>query len=138
MSAAGAARGLSIWSIPDLSRAVHGGDDADRYDRQHSHGRRLTEWAFIKPIRKLYYNLTVTFVSIFVALVIGAIEALGVIGDQFKLDQGFWRVIGLLNDNFGTLGFVIIGIFVASWILSALIYRINGYDRIEQGSATAD
>ena len=88
-------------------------------------------WAFVKPIRKLYYNMTITFVSIVIALVVGSIEALGVIGDQLGLDKGFWAYIGALNDNFGTIGYVIIGIFVVSWLVSFLIYRIKGYDDIE-------
>ena len=91
-------------------------------------------WAFLKPIRKLYYNMTITFVSVVIALVIGAIEALGIVGDKLGLDQGIWGVIAGLNANFGTLGFVIVGIFVGSWIVSILIYKINGYDRIEAGN----
>ena len=88
-------------------------------------------WAFVKPIRKLYYNMTITFVSVVTALVIGGIEVLGIVGDQFGLDEGIWRTIAALNDNFGALGTVIIGIFVISWAMSGLIYRLKGYDRID-------
>jgi high-affinity nickel permease len=76
-----------------------------------------------KPIRKLYYNLTITFVSVIVALMMGGIEAIGVLKDQLNLTGGFWDFIGSLNDNFGTLGFVIIGVFVLSWAGSVIIYR---------------
>ena len=68
------------------------------------------DWAFVKPMRKLYYNLTITAVSVVVAVLIGGIEALGLIGDQLGLTGWFWDGIGALNDNFNNLGFVIIGV----------------------------
>ncbi|HEV8016438.1 MAG TPA: HoxN/HupN/NixA family nickel/cobalt transporter [Stellaceae bacterium] len=88
-------------------------------------------WAFTKPIRKLYYNMTITLVSIAVAIAIGGIETLGLIADQFNLRGAFWESIGRLNDNWGVLGYAIIGIFAASWLGSFLIYRIKRYDEIE-------
>ena len=88
-------------------------------------------WAFMKPIRKLYYNLTITAVSVVVAVLVGGIETLGLIGNTFKLEGSFWDVIGSLNDNFGVLGYVIIGVFAASWFVSVVIYRARGYDNIE-------
>ncbi|HZC35435.1 MAG TPA: HoxN/HupN/NixA family nickel/cobalt transporter [Chthoniobacterales bacterium] len=94
-------------------------------------------WAFIKPVRKLYYNLTITFVSVVVALLIGGIEVLGVLKDRLNLRGRGWDLVGSLNDNFGALGFVIIGIFVLCWIGSALIYRIKGFDRIEPSTQIA-
>ncbi len=94
-------------------------------------------WAFMKPIRKLYYNLTITAVSVVVAVLIGGIETLGLIGDTFKLEGPFWRFIGALNDNFGVLGYAIIGVFAASWIVSVVIYRVKGYDHLEVGEAVA-
>jgi high-affinity nickel-transport protein len=51
--------------------------------------------------------------------------------DQLKLTGGVWDLVGNLNDNFGTLGFVIIGIFVVCWIGSVVVYRIKGFDRLE-------
>jgi len=89
------------------------------------------DWAFVKPIRKLYYNLTITLVSVVVAVVIGGIESLGRIGDKLRLAGGFWDGISLLNENFNTLGFVIIGVFMASWLLSVIFYYVSGLDRIE-------
>jgi nickel/cobalt transporter (NiCoT) family protein len=85
-------------------------------------------WAFLKPIRKLYYNMTITAVSIIVALVVGSIETLGLIGSQLSLSGRFWQTIGSLNDNFGTLGYLIIGIFIVSWVISLAAYRLGGYD----------
>ncbi len=88
-------------------------------------------WAFMKPMRKLFYNLTITAVSVVVAVLIGGIETLGLIGDTFKLEGPFWDAIGALNDNFGVLGYLIIGVFALSWLISVVIYRANGYDAIE-------
>ena len=88
-------------------------------------------WAFMKPIRKLYYNLTITSVSVVVALLIGGVEALGLIGDKFELQGPFWTTVSALNDDFGVLGYVIVGVFLASWLVSILIYRIQGYDDLE-------
>jgi high-affinity nickel-transport protein len=88
-------------------------------------------WAFVKPIRKLYYNLTITFVSVVVALLVGGIEALGLIGRRFALDGAFWRAVGALNDNFGALGYVIVLVFVVSWAGSVLLYRLKRYDELE-------
>ena len=88
-------------------------------------------WAFMKPIRKLYYNLTITAVSVIVALLIGGVETLGLIGDVFKLRGPFWDAVGALNGNFGVLGCLIIGLLGAGWLISALIYRAMGYDALE-------
>jgi len=89
------------------------------------------EWAFVKPMRKLYYNMTITLVSILVALLIGGIEALGLIGDQFSLEGRFWDAVGTLNGNFNNLGFAIVGIFLAAWILSYALYKIARLDEAE-------
>jgi high-affinity nickel-transport protein len=75
--------------------------------------------------------MTITFVSVLVALLVGGIEVLGLIGGQFKGQGAVWNLIGSLNDNFGAVGFVIIGVFVASWAASLLIYRMNRYDEIK-------
>ncbi|MEM5387918.1 HoxN/HupN/NixA family nickel/cobalt transporter [Paraburkholderia phymatum] len=88
------------------------------------------DWAFVRPIRKLYYNLTITLVSVLVAVLIGGIETLGLLSDQFNLKGGFWDVIGALNDNFNDLGFIIIGVFILAWLVSFAIYRLKGYDEL--------
>jgi high-affinity nickel-transport protein len=96
-------------------------------------GMTLIDWAFMKPIRKLYYNMTITAVSVAVALVVGGLETLNLIGDQLGLTDGggFWGAIGAMNDNFGVLGFVIIGVFALSWIASVANYKLRGYDKLE-------
>lgn len=87
-------------------------------------------WAFVKPIRKLYYNMTLTFMSVVMAVIVGGIELIGLIRDKFQLNGGAWDLIGHLNDNFANLGFIVIGLFVLSWIGSILIYRLKGFDRL--------
>ena len=93
-------------------------------------------WAFVKPIRKLYYNMTITAVSVVVAVLIGGLETLNLVGDQFGLTDGggFWGAIGDINDNFGLLGYFIIGVFALSWIGSVLVYRYIRYDDLDVGS----
>lgn len=93
-------------------------------------------WAFVKPVRKLYYNLTITAVSVLVALLIGSVEALGLIAEKLELHGMFWDWVLMLNDSLGPLGYAIVGLFVASWIVSIAIYRLKGYDRLELSQET--
>jgi high-affinity nickel-transport protein len=134
ISATQAAQGVSIWSImvfPALFAA--GMSLIDTTDGVLMLG--AYNWAFIKPIRKLYYNLIITLVSVVVAVLIGGIEALGLIGDQFSLSGWFWDGVGSLNDNFSSLGFIIIGVFIAAWIGSIVIYRYKGLDDMDVSGA---
>jgi nickel/cobalt transporter (NiCoT) family protein len=91
-------------------------------------------WAYRNPIRKLFYNMTITTVSVLVALVIGGIETLGLMAGHFGLEGRFWSWISDLNANFGALGYGIVALFVASWFVSFVIYRANGYDRRGKGA----
>src|SRR5882724_7918 len=86
-------------------------------------------WAYRNPMRKLFYNLTITSVSVLVALVVGGIETLGLIAGQFQLQGVFWNAISGLNGNFGVLGYGIVALFVVSWGISFLVYRFKRYDR---------
>jgi high-affinity nickel-transport protein len=88
-------------------------------------------WAFVKPIRKLYYNITITSVSVVVALAVGGIEALGLLASEFHLTGGMWGWVGKLNENFGVLGYCIIALFAGSWILSIVIYKWRRFDDLE-------
>jgi high-affinity nickel-transport protein len=130
ISATEASKGLPIWSILVFPALFTVGmalvDSTDSILMLGAYG-----WAFVKPIRKLYYNMTITFVSVVVAVVVGGVEALGLLGDQLKMQGVFWDLIGSLNDNFEFVGFFIIGIFALSWIVSIVIYRINDYDSID-------
>jgi high-affinity nickel-transport protein len=85
-------------------------------------------WAFVKPVRKLYYNLNITLVSVLVALVVGTIEVMSIIATEFNLSGGIWDYLG--NLDFGLLGIIIIGIFLFSWVVSTIIYKVRKYDHI--------
>ena len=83
-------------------------------------------WAFLKPIRKIYYNLTITLISILVAFLIGGVEVLQVLSGELNLTGDFWNWLNGLD--FETLGVGIVSIFVVSWLVSIVVYK---YKRIE-------
>ncbi|EZP54313.1 MULTISPECIES: HoxN/HupN/NixA family nickel/cobalt transporter [Sphingomonas] len=89
------------------------------------------EWAFVKPIRKLYYNITITAVSAFVAIVIGGIETVALLADKLELRGGLWSTARYLGGRFNLLGFVIIGVFVLCWIASWMVFRWKRFDDID-------
>ena len=130
LSAAEAAKGVPFWTIMVFPALFTAGmslvDTTDGILMLGAYG-----WAFTKPIRKLYYNMTITLVSVIVAVVIGGIEALGLIADKLGPEGGLWDVVGALNAHFGMLGYVIIGVFVLSWLVSMVVYRVQRYDEIE-------
>jgi nickel/cobalt transporter (NiCoT) family protein len=136
ISAAQAVHGLSIWSILVFPALFTAGmslmDTTDSTVMVGTYG-----WAFVRPIRKLYYNMTITFASVVAALVIGGIEALGLIGGRLGLEGPFWRFVAALGDNFSLVGYSIVGFFIVSWIASYLLYKAKGYDKIE-AMASAD
>jgi high-affinity nickel-transport protein len=130
ISATEASKGLPVWSILIFPALFAAGmsliDTTDNILMLVAYG-----WAFVKPIRKLYYNMTITSVSVVVALVVGGIEALGLLADQFHLKGGFWEVVVKLNGNFGTLGYLIVGLFAVSWLVSIAFYKWRRFDDLE-------
>ncbi len=130
ISASEAASGMSPWQTLVFPALFTAGmalvDTADSALMVSAYG-----WAFVNPIRKLWYNLTITAASVVVALFIGGIEALGLIADRLGLEGGAWDVVASLNDSLANFGFVVIGVFILAWVVSMLIYRLNGYDRLE-------
>jgi nickel/cobalt transporter (NiCoT) family protein len=86
-------------------------------------------WAFLNPIRKIWYNLTITAISVVVALMIGGIEALGLIAGKLGLEGSFWSLVGDLNHGLANFGYLVVGVFIASWATSYLIYR---WQRLDQ------
>jgi high-affinity nickel-transport protein len=128
IAATQAAQGMSFWTILVFPALFTAGmsllDTTDSVMMVRAYG-----WAFVNPIRKLWYNLTITAASVVVAIFIGGIETLGLIGDRLRLGGAFWGLIGQLNASLTDLGYAVAGIFAASWIASALIYRWKGYDR---------
>ncbi len=132
ITATEATRGLPIWSILIFPALFTAGmsliDTTDGVLMLAAYG-----WAYVKPLRKLYYNLTITFVSILVALFVGGVETCGLIGNKLELTGWFWDFVLGLNGDFGTMGYFIIGIFVLSWMASTVMYKIHKYDEIEPG-----
>jgi nickel/cobalt transporter (NiCoT) family protein len=109
-------------------------DTADGIGMRFAYG-----WAFMKPIRKVYYNLTMTVISVLVAFVIGTIEILGVVASELNLSGGpfgFWNSMNWLNggvgpgnvDIWGYVGIGIVALFIGCWLVAMLIYRWKGYE----------
>jgi len=78
-------------------------------------------WAFSNPVRKVYYNITVTSLSVAVALLIGTVELLQVLAQKLSLDTGFWGWLGGLD--FGNLGYGVVGLFVVTWAVSVVVWK---------------
>jgi high-affinity nickel-transport protein len=130
ISAAEASHGLPLRSILVFPALFAAGmsliDTTDNVLMLGAYG-----WAYVKPIRKLYYNLTITAVSVVVAVGVGGIEALGLVSGQLHLRGWFWRAIDGLNNHFGLLGYAIIALFALSWMVSIAVYKLRGFEDLE-------
>src|SRR3954468_24338032 len=84
-------------------------------------------WAFSKPVRKVYYNITITALSVAVALIIGGIEIISILVERLSIDSGPLAWIGGLDLT--SAGYAIVGLFVATWVLALLVWR---YGRVEE------
>ena len=91
------------------------------------------DWAFARPVRKVYYNLTITGLSVFVAFFVGVVEVLGLLAQDGSLKGTGWSWVA--NFNINTAGFVIVGVFVVTWVVALLIWRVG---KIEQKWDTAN
>ncbi|WJM84064.1 HoxN/HupN/NixA family nickel/cobalt transporter [Dickeya chrysanthemi] len=129
ISAAGASQGMSIWSIMIFPALFTCGmalvDTLDNVLMVGAYG-----WAFSKPQRKLYYNLTITATSVVVAVFIGGMEALGLLADKLDLHTGLWEVIDTFNEQLGNAGFYVVALFIVCWIVSLANYRWRNYDAL--------
>jgi high-affinity nickel-transport protein len=89
-------------------------------------------WAFVKPMRKLFYNMTITLVSFVIALLIGSLEALNVLASRLHLDGGVWTRLGILGENSTLVGYGILALMIASWLASIVVYRVSGFDQLDE------
>ena len=129
-SAAAAANGVSVSTIMVFPALFAAGmvliDTTDGILMLGAYG-----WAFRKPLRKLYFYLMITFVSVVLAVLIGGIETLGLLSDQLALKGAFWGGVAALNGYFTALGAVVIGLFIAAWVGSVILYRYNKLDGVQ-------
>lgn len=129
ISAASASNGMSVWAILIFPALFASGmalvDTLDNVLMVGAYG-----WAFDKPQRKLYYNMTITGTSVVVALLIGGLEATGLLMDKFNLHGGVWHVVAAVNDRLGNAGYGVVGLFVVCWLISVANYRWRGYDTL--------
>jgi nickel/cobalt transporter (NiCoT) family protein len=134
LSAIGAAQGLSLWSILVFPALFSVGmatiDTADGVLMLGAYG-----WAFVRPVRKLYYNLSITLVSVMAALLTGTVEVLGLVSDGLHGDGPFWAAIDAVNDNLGAFGCGIVALCALGWLASFVFYRLKGFDRMETTGA---
>jgi nickel/cobalt transporter (NiCoT) family protein len=140
VTTATAAGGFPLWMVMVLPFMFTCGmvltDTTDGFGMRFAYG-----WAFLKPIRKVYYNLTMTVISVLVAVVIGTIELLGVLASELRLSGGpfgFWTTMNWLNNAdgpagieiWGWCGIVIILLFVGCWLVSLAVYRWKRYEEV--------
>ncbi len=120
------AAGLPIWALLSLPILFAAGmsllDTIDGSFMNFAYG-----WAFSKPVRKVYYNIAITGLSVFVALYIGTLELAQVLTTQLNLHGGLWNYAAHFNIN--SAGFAIVGIFVGVWAFALLYWR---YGKVEQ------
>jgi high-affinity nickel-transport protein len=128
MSATAGAGNMPVWFILLLPLLFVAGmslaDTTDGVAMLGAYG-----WAYVRPVRKLYYNLNLTLMSVIIALFIGGVEVLQVIGAETGASGGVWQ--WAINLPFGVMGFYIVGIFLGSWTISMLVYKLRGIDRLD-------
>ncbi|WP_371538541.1 HoxN/HupN/NixA family nickel/cobalt transporter [Streptomyces sp. NBC_01023] len=126
LAGSGAASGLPWYAILCLPVLFAAGmcllDTIDGSFMNFAYG-----WAFSKPVRKVYYNLTITGLSVAVAFIIGTVELLGLLTQKLGLHGAFWDWVGGLDLNI--VGFVIVGLFFVTWLVAMAIWK---FGRIEE------
>jgi nickel/cobalt transporter (NiCoT) family protein len=114
---------LAVISLPLIFAAgMSLMDTADGAFMSHAYG-----WAFSNPIRKVYYNISVTSLSIAVAWLVGGIELLQVLAAKLELQGTFWRLLGSLDLNH--LGYVVVALFVATWLFSVALWKAGRFEQ---------
>jgi nickel/cobalt transporter (NiCoT) family protein len=130
IAASETAKGLSIWSILVFPALFAAGmtlvDTTDGVLMQGAY-----RWAFMNPLRKLYYNLVITSASVMVAVLIGGIELLGLLADHLGLDGRFWAVAQAAGAHLNDVGLLVVGLLVATWLGSVALWRYKRLDEAE-------
>jgi nickel/cobalt transporter (NiCoT) family protein len=120
LSGTAVSSGLPFWAILSLPLLFAAGmslfDTLDGCFMNFAYG-----WAFSKPVRKVYYNMVITGLSVAMAFFVGSIELLGLLGSEFGLRGSFWAAMG--NFNINTAGFVIVGLFVLTWVVAVAVWH---------------
>jgi len=133
ISAGAATQGLPIYTTLTFPLLFTAGmtmlDTADGAFMAKAYG-----WAFSKPVRKVYYNITITGLSVAVAFVVGTIELLGIVGEKLSLRGGIWNFLGNLSADLNLIGFIIVGLFVVTWVVAVVVWKVG---RIEERWALA-
>jgi high-affinity nickel-transport protein len=126
LAGSGAAQGLPWYAILCLPVLFAAGmsllDTIDGSFMNFAYG-----WAFANPVRKVYYNITITGLSVVVALLIGSVELASLAAQQFSLSGPFWSWISGLDLN--TIGFAIVGLFIVTWAIALVAWRVLGIER---------
>ncbi|KAF9322203.1 hypothetical protein BG003_005366 [Podila horticola] len=89
-------------------------------------------WAFVNPVKKLYYNFVVTLMGVVVAFVIGTAELLALLAEKLDLKGSFWDFFSMLSDHFGLIGYVILGTFIMTWIFAVVYYKYGPIKDLER------
>jgi high-affinity nickel-transport protein len=133
ISAASAGQGVNLWSIMLFPALFASGmvliDTIDNFVMIGAYG-----WAFSTPVRKLYYNMTITAVSVIIAVFIGGVEAIGLITDKLSLTGAPWEGIARLNEHLGEMGYWVVSLFILCWLVSVINYYLRGYDKLSTQS----
>jgi len=131
LSGTAVAGGLPFWAVLSLPLLFAAGmtalDTIDGCFMNFAYG-----WAFLQPVRKIYYNLVITGLSVAVAFAIGTVELAGLAGHELGLTGGVWTAAASVNLN--TVGFVLVGVFGVTWVVSLAVWRLC---RIEERFAPA-
>ncbi len=127
--------GLPFWAVLSLPILFAAGmsllDTTDGVFMNFAYG-----WAFFKPVRKVYYNITITGLSVAVAFIIGTIELLSVLQGQLNLTGGIWDFSA--NFNINHAGFFIVGVFVVTWVVALSVWHFGHVEeRWERHAAEA-
>lgn len=129
MAGSNASHGMNIWLImlfPALfTAAMSLVDTLNNYVMVGAYG-----WAFSHPARKLYYNMTITGISVVIALMIGGLESLSALSSAFHHSGGIWDLINMISDKWSDVGFIVIAIFILCWAFSIINYKLRGYDKL--------